>query len=166
MLTVVNPCLIQAQSGTSSALTGVVTDSTGSAVPRASVTINETNTRATRICETDAAGHFLFSQINPGTYQVTVETTGFAESKSEPTTVGVGRVVSLNFLLHVQSSNQTVEVTTQQGLLSLDNPNITTTIDAKEIKNLPNPGQDLTYLAQFAQGALMNTGGSSSDAYL
>jgi hypothetical protein len=34
----------------------------------------------------------------------------------------------------------------------------------KEIKNLPNPGQDLTYLAQFAQGALMNTAGSSSDA--
>src|SRR6202041_1516852 len=50
------------------------------------------------------------------------------------------------------------------GLLSLDNPNTTTTIDQKLIKNLPNPGQDLTYLAQFAQGALMNTAGSSSDA--
>ena len=55
-------------------------------------------------------------------------------------------------------------MTAQQGLLSLDNPNTTTTIDAKAIKNLPNPGQDLTYLAQFAQGALMNTAGSSNDA--
>ena len=164
VLTIVNPCLILAQSGTSSAISGEVKDPNGAALPRATVTIDDTNTRATRVGETDAEGHFLFSQINPGTYQVTVEAAGFAVSKSEPTTVGVGRTVSLNFLLHVQSNNQTVEVTAQQGLLSLDNPNTTTTIDAKEIKNLPNPGQDLTYLAQFAQGALMNTAGSSSDA--
>ena len=164
ILTMVNPCLILAQSGTSSALSGAVTDPSGAAVPRASVTITETNTRATRIGETDASGHFLFSQINPGTYQVTVAANGFAASNSEPTSVGVGRTVSLNFSLHVQSNTQTVEVTAQQGLLSLDNPNTTTTIEAETIKSLPNPGQDLTYLAQFAQGALMNTAGSSNDA--
>ena len=38
MLTVVNPCLIQAQSGTSSALSGGVTDPSGAAVPNATVT--------------------------------------------------------------------------------------------------------------------------------
>jgi hypothetical protein len=164
MLTVVNSCLIQAQSGTSSALSGEVTDQSGAAVPRATVTITDANTRATRIGETDTTGHFLFSQINPGAYQVKVEAKGFAVSYSEPTTVGVGRTVSLNFQLHVESNNQTVEVTARSGLLSLDNPNTTTTIEAKTIKSLPNPGQDLTYLVQFSQGALMNTAGSSSDA--
>jgi Carboxypeptidase regulatory-like domain len=126
--------------------------------------MTDANTKASRVGETDATGHFLFSQINPGTYQVAVDSTGFAASKSEPTTVGVGRTVSLNFQLHLQSSNQTVEVTAQQSLLSLDNPNTTTTIEAQTIKNLPNAGQDLTFVAQFAQGALMNTAGSSSDA--
>jgi Carboxypeptidase regulatory-like domain len=126
--------------------------------------MTDTNTKATREIESDETGHFLFSQINPGTYDVRVEATGFAVAQSEPTTVGVGRTVSLNFKLQVQSSNQTVEVTAQQGLLSLDNPNTTTTIQAKTISSLPNPGQDLTYLAQFAQGALMNTAGSSNDA--
>jgi hypothetical protein len=76
----------------------------------------------------DVTGHFPFSQINPGTYQVTVEAGGFAISRSEPTAVGVGRTVALNFSLPVQSNNQTVEVTALQGLLSLDNPNTTTTI--------------------------------------
>ena len=114
--------------------------------------------------ESDAAGYFLFSLINPGTYEVTVQARGFAVAQSPPTAVGVGRTVELNFRLQVQSSNQTVEVTAQQGLLSLDNPNTTTTIAAKTISSLPNPGQDLTYLAQFAQGALMNTAGSSNDA--
>ena len=164
VLTIVNPCWILAQSGTSSALSGAVTDPSGAAVSHAAVTISEMNTRATRVVETDATGHFLFSQINPGTYQVTVAAKGFAASESEPTAVGVGRTVSLNFSLHVQSNSQTVEVTAQQGLLSLDNPNTTTTIEAETIKSLPNPGQDLTYLAQFAQGALMNTAGSSNDA--
>ena len=156
--------MILAQSETSSALSGVVTDPSGAAVSHAAVTITETNTRATRIGETDATGHFLFSQINPGTYQVTVAAKGFAASESEPTAVGVGRTVSLSISLRVQSNSQTVEVTAQQGLLSLDNPNTSTTIEAETIKSLPNPGQDLTYLAQFAQGALMNTAGSSNDA--
>ena len=164
LLTAVNSCTILAQSGTSGALSGEVTDPSGAAVPGARVTMTDTNTRATREMESDAAGYFLFSLINPGTYEVTVQARGFAVAQSPPTAVGVGRTVELNFRLQVQSSNQTVEVTAQQGLLSLDNPNTTTTIAAKTISSLPNPGQDLTYLAQFAQGALMNTAGSSNDA--
>src|ERR1700678_586229 len=152
------------QSGTSSAISGTVTDTSGALVPNAAVTATETNTKAIRTGLTDASGHYLFSQVNPGTYQVTVQVSGFAAASSEPMPVEVGRNVALNFSLHLASSNQTVEVTAQQGLLSLDNPNTTTTIDAPAIENLPNPGQDLTYLTQFAQGGLMNTAGSSSDA--
>ena len=48
--------------------------------------------------------------------------------------------------------------------MSLENANTSTTLEAKTIKSLPNPGQDLTYVAQFAEGALMNTAGSSNDA--
>jgi Carboxypeptidase regulatory-like domain len=163
-LIMVNSIDLRAQSGISSALSGEVTDPGEAAVLGAIVTVTDTSTKATRVSKTDATGHFLFSQINPGTYQVTVKATGFAASQSEPIVVSVGRTVSLNFQLHLQSSNQTVEVTAQQGLLSLDNPNTTTTIEAQTIKNLPNAGQDITFVAQFAQGALMNTAGSSSDA--
>ncbi|HEX4007238.1 MAG TPA: carboxypeptidase-like regulatory domain-containing protein [Acidobacteriaceae bacterium] len=164
MLTIVNPCLLRPQSGTSSALSGQVTDPSGAAVARATVSATEVNTKATRTGETDAAGHFLFSQINPGTYQVRIQASGFAVAASAPTPVLVGRNVALEFRLQVSATSQTVQVTAQQGLLSLDNPNTTTTISAEAIRDLPNPGQDLTYVAQFAQGALMNTAGSSSDA--
>jgi hypothetical protein len=83
---------------------------------------------------------------------------------SLPVAVEVGRTVTLNFNLALSAASQTVEVKAQQGLLSLENPNTTTTLESKTIASLPNPGQDLTYLTQFAQGALMNTAGSSSDA--
>ncbi len=144
MLTTVNCCDLTAQSGTSSAISGTVTDTTGAVVANASVTATEVDTEASRTGQTDASGHYLFSQVNPGTYRVTVRLAGFAEATSQPTTVGVGRNVALNFTLQVRSTSQTVEVTAQQGLLALDNPNTTTTIEAKTLKSLPNPGQDLT----------------------
>ena len=65
-------------------------------MPNATVTVTDVNTKGTRTGETDAGGHFLFSQINPSSYQVTVEVRSFASSKSEPTAVGVGRTVALN----------------------------------------------------------------------
>ena len=153
-----------AQSETSSALAGNVTDASGAAIPGATVTATDTEKGATRTGLTDVSGHYLFSQINPGTYQVSAESTGFSVSTSAPTTVGVGRTITLNFSMRPGSASETVTVDAQQGLLSLDNPNITTTLDEKTLKSLPNPGQDMTFVAQFAQGALINTAGSSNDA--
>ena len=161
---IVNSRGLDAQSGTTSAISGTVIDASGAVVANASVTATEVDTKATRAGRTDAGGHYLFSQVNPGTYRIVVRLAGFADAESQPTPVSVGRIVSLNFKLQVNSTSQTVEVTAQQGLLTLDNPNTTTTIEARTIENLPNPGQDLTYVTQFAQGALMNTAGSSSDA--
>ncbi len=155
---------VSAQSGTSSALAGTVLDGTGALIVGAKITATDVNTRAVRTGATDTSGHYLLSQVNPGTYQVSVASAGFGVAASEATPVGVGRTVTLNFTLSVNSASQTVEVTAQQGLLSLDNPNTTTTLDSRTIRSIPNPGQDLTFVAQFAQGALMNTAGSSNDA--
>ena len=157
------PCA-NAQSGTSSALAGTVTDKSGAFIPKARITATDLNTKAVRRGETDPSGHYLLSQINPGAYQIAVVASGFGVASSEAIAVGVGRTVTLNFTLSVSSTSQSIEVTAQQGLLSLDNPNTTTTLEAKTIKSLPNPGHDLTFVAQFAQGALMNTAGSSNDA--
>jgi hypothetical protein len=89
---------------------------------------------------------------------------GFGNQTSRPVSVEVGRTVTLDFSLNVASASQTVEVKAQQALVTLENPNTTTTLEGKTIANLPNPGQDLTFVAQFAPGALMNTAGSSNDA--
>jgi len=163
ILTIVNIELCVAQSGTSSAISGTVLDSTGAALPGAVITATEVETRAVRTVETNQDGRFLFSQVNPGNYTVSVRASEFAEQISQPIAVEVGRTAALNFNLAVSASAQTVEVTAQQTLLSLENPNTTTTIESKAIANLPNAGSDLTFVAQFAPGALMNTAGSSND---
>jgi len=164
LLTAINSYSLLAQSGTSSAISGTVLDVSGAALPGAAITATEVDTKAVRTMQADPNGRFLFSQVNPGTYTVSVRAPGFAEQISQPIAVEVGRTATLNFNLSVSVASQTVEVTAQQALLTLENPNTTTTIEAKTIANLPNAGSDLTFVAQFAPGALMNTAGSSNDA--
>ena len=65
-LTVVNAWLLRAQSGTSSALTGTISDATGAVVPNATVKATEVNTGATRTARSNGDGRFLFAQVNPG----------------------------------------------------------------------------------------------------
>ena len=54
-------------------------------------------------------------------------------------------------------------VMSEAPLINVENPNTTTTLTGKAIQDLPNPGGDMTYPAQFAPGALINTAGSSND---
>ena len=139
-------------------------DSSRAVVPGVTVTVRDVNTGAIRTGQSDGSGRFLFAQVNPGTYQLEVATPGFATQHSPPIVVAVGQTATANFTLSLAGASQAVEVNAQSALMSLENPNTSTTLDAKTIANLPNPGQDLTYVAQFAQGALMNTAGSSNDA--
>src|ERR1039457_99730 len=164
MLAAMQGLLLRAQSGTSSALSGTLADPSDAAIAGAEVKATEVNTGAVRVVKSNGEGRFLFSQVNPGTYRIEVHVTGFGPGVSQPTSVSVGQTATVNFTLALAATSQSVEVIEQSGLMSLENANTSTTIEAKTIKSLPNPGQDLTYVAQFAEGALMNTAGSSNDA--
>ena len=145
-------------------MAGTVADKSGAVIFNAQIKTTDVNTGAVRVVQSNPDGRFLFSQVNPGTYRIEVHAQGFGLGQSQPTSVAVGQTVTVNFTLSPAASEQTVEVTGQSALMSLENPNTSTTIEAETIKSLPNPGQDLTYVAQFAPGALMNTAGSSNDA--
>ena len=148
-----------AQSGTSSALAGSVADQSGAVIANAQVKATEINTGAVRDVQSNADGRFLFSQVNPGTYRIEVRAAGFGPGQSQPVSVSVGQTATVNFTLSLASTSQSIEVTAQSGLMSLDNANTSTTLEAKTIKSLPNPGQDLTYVAQFARGRADEYGG-------
>ena len=140
MLTMVNMVTLWGQSGTSSALAGTVLDARGAAIPNAQVEATEVNTGSTRTVRSNREGRFLFSQLNPGTYRIEVHAEGFGLGRYQPTIVSVGQTALVNFTLSPAATSQSVEVTTQSALMSLENPNTSTTLDAKTIKSLPNPG--------------------------
>ena len=56
---------------------GTVADPSQAALPEATVTLRNVNTGVDTVRQADAAGHFLFDFVQPGTYSVTVQATGF-----------------------------------------------------------------------------------------
>ena len=140
-----------------------MTDATGAVVPGASITITNQETGLKRSATTDDAGRFNFPQLKPGTYSVKVEAQGFQPKQNDNVVSGLGQKQTVNFTLKVAQSNQSVEVSGEAPLINPANANTTTTLSAKALEDLPNPGGDLTYPLQFAAGALINTAGSGND---
>jgi hypothetical protein len=151
------------QGETTSAIQGQATDATGAVVPGATVTITSHDTGSMRSAKTDEAGRFNFPQLKPGAYRVGIEAPGFEPQKADNVFSGLGQKQTVNFILRVARSNETVEVNSEAPIINPSNANTSTTLDAPALEDLPNPGGDLTYPLQFAPGALINTAGSSND---
>lgn len=149
-----------AQTSTTGAISGTVTDPSGGVVPNATVTATSTGTGASRTVQTGPSGTYDFPQLPLGEYRLNVKASGFRSADVGPITVQVAQAVTQNIALELGQATQTVEVSAQGSVIQVDNPNTTTTVSAQAIANLPNPGGDLTFEAQFAPGGVMNnTGG-------
>jgi hypothetical protein len=142
---------------------GVVNDPNGSVIVGAIVTVTNTATGFQRTVQTDDGGRFTFPQLRPGSYMVRVTASGFQEQRNDALPVPLGQTQTANFTLKIIEASERVEVSDRTPLINTENPNTTTTLTAKAIEDLPNPGSDLTYVAQFAPGAVMNTAGGSND---
>ena len=153
------PGLLLAQSVVTGALNGTVTDPSGAVIAGATVTLTSTTTGAALVTQTTANGGYSFGLVKPGPYTVTVTQSGFKQA-SLAAEVALGETAVANVKLELGSGSVTVEVTGQGALLQTENANISTSIETAEIENLPNPGGDLSNIAQTSPGVTMNSSGS------
>ena len=145
-----------AQTLVSGDLTGTVTDPSNAVVPNATVTLKNNATGQTQTRTTNAQGFYRFPLLTPGAYTVTITAPSF-QSASQTVTVTVGQATTANVQLALGSASQTVEVTAQAPVVQSENGNVSTTFNAAQVSLAPNPGNDLSYIAQSAPGAVMNT---------
>jgi len=151
------------QGETTSAIIGQVSDASGAAVPSAAVTVANKETGLRRSARTDDSGRFNFPQLKPGTYSVKVEAEGFESQQNDAVSAGLGQKQTVDFIVRVAQAKESIEVMSEAAILNPENANTSTTLNARSLEDLPNPGGDLTYPLQFAVGALVNTAGSSND---
>ncbi|MFZ0936607.1 MAG: carboxypeptidase regulatory-like domain-containing protein [Bryobacteraceae bacterium] len=157
------PLALMAQGETTAGIVGSVSDPAGGAIPGAAVTITNLANGLTRSMKTDASGRFSFPQLQPGTYSVKAEADRFATQQNNSVSAELGQKQTVDFELEIASASETVLVTEQAPLINLENPNTSSSLTARSIEDLPNPGGDMTYPLQFAAGALINTAGSGND---
>ena len=145
-----------AQTTTSGGLTGVVTDPSHAVVPGADVEIRGTAKGTIQSTKTDREGVYRFFFLAPGRYTLAVTRGGFRK-ENRAVNVLLGPPVSVNVTLKVASTTTRVSVMAEAPLLHAENGDVSTTMNAQQISEVPNPGNDLTYIAQTAPGVVMNT---------
>src|SRR5579863_2942948 len=155
--------LAQGQGETTSAIVGAVFDPAGGAISGAIVTVTNVENGLKRSVRTDDDGRFSFPQLNPGRYSVKAEADRFEPQQNNSVSAQLGQKQTVDFRLNIASASATVLVQEQAPLINPDNPNTSTTLSARALEDLPNPGGDMTYPIQFAAGALINTAGSGND---
>ncbi len=157
------PDSVRAQGETTGAIVGLVSDPAGAPIVGAKVTIISADNGLKRSVKTDDAGRFNFPQLKPGPYSVRAEADQFEAQQNDSVSAGLGQKQTVEFTLKIATSNQAVTVLEEAPLINAQNPNTATTLNARALENLPNPGGDMTYPLQFAAGALINTAGSGND---
>jgi carboxypeptidase family protein len=148
-----------AQSNISGDVSGSVVDASGAAVPNAQVTVTNVDNNLQKTTTSDSSGNFRVPLLPPGRYKITAGSSGFSTAT---TNVGVaaGEVTPVTIKLAVGQAATTVEVTAGAGeILHTDDAQMSTSFNLEQIQTLPNPGNDLTFIAQTAPGAVMNTQG-------
>ncbi len=142
------------QSTTSGDITGTVTDPSGAVVPNAKVTATNDATALVHTATSNGQGAFRFSFLKPGSYTIAVTATGL-QAPARKVQVGLGQVATANIAMALTTATTTIEVTATG--LQVDNADLATTFSREAIAQLPNPGNDLSAIAQTAPGAVMNT---------
>jgi hypothetical protein len=145
-----------AQTTTSGGLTGVVTDASHAVVPDAVVDIKDNTKGANQSAKTDHEGVYQFFFLAPGRYFLTVTRDGFRQD-SRAVNIPLGPPVTANVTLELAEASTTVKVMGETPIVQAENGDFSTTIGQKEISEVPNPGNDLTYIAQTAPGMVMST---------
>jgi hypothetical protein len=148
-----------AQSNISGDIVGSVTDPTGAIIPDAKITVTSKARGDLKHVVSSKVGEFRVSLLEPGEYSLSVTASGF-DTTSLTATISAGVNTTLNIRLTVGQASTTVEVTDEAAVvLHTEDAQISSSFSMDQIQSLPNPGNDLTFVAQTTPGAVMNTQG-------
>ena len=145
-----------AQSATGT-IVGVVTDPSGAAVVNAEVKLTDPATNSTQSTKTNEVGRYIFPNVAPATYDVTISASGFTQSKIAAQKVDVGQQLTLNVTLQLGATSTVVEVQAAAGAeLQTLNATIGSTIRNDALNLLPNLGRDASALSVLQVGVSLN----------
>src|SRR6202453_1318640 len=133
---------VPAQVANNTAVVGTVLDSAGSAVAGAKVTAVEESTGVSYPGTTNEQGYYSIKFIAPGTYDITVDQTGFTKLTKTGTIVPIDQAVRTDFSLKVGSETQSVSVSASTPPIPTDDATLGETFDTKTVQDLPLMGHN------------------------
>ena len=141
-------------------ITGHISDSSGSSVAAATITLTNVATNASRTGVSTDSGDYTFPAVAPGFYNIKIERAGFKSVGSNSVQVQVQQTVRLDYTLQVGQITESIEVSASAEMLQAENVSLGTVIENKGVTELPLNGRN--YLGLVALSANTNTLSSAS----
>jgi len=157
LVILLSPLLMMAQISNKTSLVGTVLDATHSAVAGVKVTAVEEATKVTYSATTNAEGYYAVTFIQPGTYDITVESSGFKKVTTVGIPVSVDVAVRTDFDLAVGSVADTVTVSASTPPMSTDDANLGETFATKDVEDLPVQGHNALEVAALASNVIIGS---------
>src|SRR5687767_15803045 len=143
-----------AQSTTTGAIGGVVTNPNKEVVPGAAVAVKNLETNKEETATTDDTGRFKVANLQPGRYSVTVNSSGFSPMVNENVIVEIGRETPLEVSLSVGPVTGSVDVSAEAPVINTTQQDFSTNINQTSINELPINGRRWSNFALLTPGAV------------
>jgi hypothetical protein len=150
LLVIVTAFEVFAQSASTGALTGTVTDPTGVVVPNATTTLRNNGTGQLLTAVTDLEGLYRFSLLPPGQYELRVERAGFAPHIVREVIIQISEVRRIPVKLAVQGAREELEG--ESSLLQTEGAALGRVIDGSTIVALPLVNRNYTQILGLTSG--------------
>ena len=137
---------------TTADVVGRVTDSSGGALPGATVTLTNPATGDVRTQATSEAGDYVFNLLPIGRYQVVVELSGFSSFRNN-VQLSAGDRQRVNAQLSVGAVSETITVTAQASTIQTDSATVGALLPATAVQDLPLNGRNVIALVRMVPGA-------------
>jgi hypothetical protein len=135
---------------------GQVVDTSGAALPGATVTVRNQETGEVATSVTNGEGNYTIPFLRPGLYSTTVEMSGFQKFVQPDMRLEVSQVAVVNARLGVGGLTESVNVSAEAPLLETSNANRGTVIDQARIAELPLQSRSPMALATLVAGVNYN----------
>jgi Carboxypeptidase regulatory-like domain len=122
---------------TTGTISGVVADESQAVLPNVKVTARNVNTNTTRIVITDREGRYRFQNLPTGSYEITVEATGFAKYVRSGIELVLNQDAVIDVSMKPPTVNEVITVTENASLLNTSNAEVGVRFDSKRISELP-----------------------------
>jgi hypothetical protein len=121
-------------------IAGTLTDETGAMVPKATVTVTNMSTGLSRQATSDEAGYYSIPSLPEGTYDLTVNTSGFRPYVQKGINVSINNVTRVNAVVQVGTLSEQVTVEASTAVLQTAKADISVSLDTQSMENLPLSG--------------------------
>src|SRR5579871_1558755 len=143
-----------AQSTTS--LRGTITDPQGAVIPEATVTLTNTENSSKRQVLSNGSGEYQFSQIAPGTYQLTLEKPGFSTLTRDGLVLAVNTPATIDLAMAVGKTGEVVNVISEAPLINTTDASIGNPFTERQVRQLPLETRNVVELLSLQPGVSPN----------